>query len=65
MKECANKVSNLAGCSCTYEPCGRKGLCCECIAYHRKNGQLPACYFSSEIEKAYDRSIKNFIKNHK
>ena len=61
MRECAlNK--NKAGCNCTY-PCSRKGLCCECIAYHRAAGELPACYFSKEAERTYDRSIENYIRS--
>ena len=60
MKEC--KVSdNKAKCNCTYEPCPRKGVCCQCISYHRDAGELPACYFPSEIERTYDRSIRRFI----
>ena len=61
MRECTlNK--NKAGCNCTY-PCSRKGLCCECIAYHRAAGELPACYFSKEAERTYDRSIENYIRS--
>lgn len=63
--ECANKKRNLGICNCTYEPCSRKGLCCECVAYHRKNGELPACFFSKDFEKTYDRSIENFIRMQK
>jgi hypothetical protein len=60
MREC-NKDNNVAGCNCTYEPCPRKGVCCECIKYHREAGELPACYFPSEIERTYDRSVERFI----
>jgi len=59
--EC-KKEQNLKNCPCTYPNCSRKGLCCECIEYHRKNNELPACYFTKEAEKTYDRSIENFIK---
>ena len=62
MKECANRKQNLANCNCSYVSCSRKGICCECILYHRKNGQIPACFFSSDVEKTYDRSIANFIR---
>jgi hypothetical protein len=65
MKTCPNQKSNLANCNCSYNPCSRKGICCECILYHRKNGQLPACFFPSDIEKTYDRSIINFMRIHK
>ncbi len=48
MKEC--KVDkNKTKCNCTYEPCPRKGICCECVSYHRDSGELPACFFSPEV----------------
>ncbi|TKJ43846.1 hypothetical protein CEE36_01635 [candidate division TA06 bacterium B3_TA06] len=58
MSECDNDVE----CTCTYEPCPRKGRCCECVAYHRDKGELPACYFTLEEEKTYNRSIAFFIR---
>ncbi len=30
--ECKQE-QNKQTCTCTYEPCPRKGICCECIAY--------------------------------
>lgn len=59
--EC-KKEENLKKCNCTYEPCSRKGICCECIAYHLNNNELPACCFPDDVEKTFDRSIENFIK---
>ncbi len=59
--EC-QKVENLKDCPCTYPDCERKGICCECIKYHREKKELPACYFSSKKEKTYNRSIKYFIE---
>ncbi len=59
--EC-NKETNLNHCNCTYEPCSRKGICCDCIAYHKKMGELPACYFTAEQERTYNRSISYFIR---
>jgi hypothetical protein len=32
---------------------------------HRRNEELPACFFNKEYEKTYDRSIANFIRMHK
>ena len=64
MPDC-HQNKNKVDCNCTYEPCSRKGICCECIAYHRKAQQLPACYFPSNVERTYDRSIENFIKCYK
>lgn len=58
--KCENKSRNLKNCNCTY-PCDKKGLCCECIAYHRSMGQLPACYFPADAERTYDRSIRYFM----
>jgi len=64
MTECENKEKNLKNCNCSYEPCERKGICCECILYHRKMKQLPACFFNKEGEATYDRSINCFLKFH-
>ena len=63
MPECKIE-QNKPNCNCTYEPCARKGICCECLHYHRKQGQLPACFFPDDVEKTYDRSIEKFIKTH-
>jgi len=49
-------------CTCTY-PCNKHGKCCECVAYHRVNGEVPACFFSKEAEKTYDRSIKKLTSD--
>ncbi|MCX8127047.1 MAG: DUF6485 family protein [Dehalococcoidia bacterium] len=56
--------ANRSRCTCTYEPCGRKGVCCECIAYHREAGELPGCFFRPEVERTYDRSIGRFVRMH-
>ena len=61
MKECNMKM-NLSHCNCTYEPCPRKGICCECIQYHRSMGELPACFFPDDVERTYDRSIRKFVE---
>ncbi len=58
--EC-KKQENLARCSCTYPSCPRKGICCECIAYHRAKNQMVACYFKPEVERTYDRSMGAFL----
>lgn len=65
MSACDNLKSNLSRCNCTYEPCSRKGKCCECLAYHRRAGELPACYFPPEVEATFDRSISRFIAMHR
>ena len=62
--ECQEK-RNLEWCNCSYSSCSKKGICCECIKYHRERGELPACYFSKEAERTYDRTIENFIKNYR
>ena len=58
-------AANRKMCNCTYEPCPRKSRCCECMHYHRQNGELPACYFTAEHERTYDRSIESFVRMHK
>lgn len=60
--KCVNLSGNLEVCNCTYEPCSRKGVCCECIAYHRRAGELPACFFDEAAERTYDRSIAAFVR---
>jgi hypothetical protein len=59
--EC-NIKTNESRCNCTYEPCSRKGKCCECIAYHLDMRELPACAFPAEIERTYDRSFNRFVE---
>jgi hypothetical protein len=59
--EC-NINANKSRCTCTYEPCERKGKCCECILYHNGLGELPGCLFPPEVEKTYDRSISRFVE---
>ena len=63
MMEC-NIYTNKKNCTCTYEPCSRKGICCECIKYHKKMKQLPGCLFPPMVEKTYDRSIEKFIQTY-
>lgn len=58
--KCEAQKKNLELCNCTY-PCSRKGNCCECLHYHRKSRQLPACFFPVEAEKTYDRSYDHFV----
>jgi len=60
---CQNQKQNQAQCNCTYEGCPRYGVCCECITYHRRMNELPACYFNKEEERTYNRSISYFIRN--
>ncbi len=59
--EC-KKTQNLKNCNCTYEPCSRKGMCCECLAYHLRSRQLPACCFPAHAEATYDRSFEHFVR---
>jgi len=62
--EC-KKESNLKDCNCSYPGCPRKGICCECVASHRAKGQLPACFFTDDVEKEYDRSFEKFVEVNK
>ncbi len=61
--EC-NTEKNRKRCNCSYEPRSRKCRCCDCLFYHFKSGELPACFFPDDIEKTYDRTIENFIKTY-
>jgi hypothetical protein len=55
-----NHERNLTECNCTYEPCPRKGICCDCIKYHLRMRELPACCFPDSAERTYDRSFEYF-----
>jgi len=63
MAECKINA-NKKNCNCSYEPCSKKGVCCDCLQYHLKMGQFPACLFPDDVEKTYDRSIELFIKTY-
>jgi hypothetical protein len=60
MEKCRSD-KNLGRCNCSYEPCSRKGICCECLAYHWGMNELPACLFPDQVERTYDRSLRRFI----
>lgn len=59
--EC-KKETNLTKCNCTYEPCSRKGICCECVSYHLRSRELPACFFPKDAERTFDRSFEHFAR---
>ena len=54
------KDRNMKNCNCSYEPCSRKGVCCDCIAYHKRAREIPACFFPDSVERSYDRSYERF-----
>ena len=45
-------------------PVSKRGMCCECVASHRRNGEIPGCFFSPEAEATYDRSIGFSFKSY-
>ena len=69
-----NRKHHLAKCNCTQciilegsdniakMTCPLKGKCCDCVEHHRERKELPACYFTEEQEKTYDRTISNWWK---
>jgi hypothetical protein len=59
--EC-KKETNLSRCACSWPSCSRKGACCDCIAYHLKSRELPACAFPPEAERTYDRTFEHFAR---
>ncbi|MGQ9582155.1 MAG: DUF6485 family protein [Thermoplasmatota archaeon] len=62
MTRACTQEKNIRSCTCTYPTCSRKGICCECIAYHRAHRELPACVFPKDVERTYDRSFEAFIR---
>ena len=59
LMDCGNK--DKGKCPCTY-PCSHHGKCCECVAYHLPD-EFPACFFSEEAERKYDRSYSALKKD--
>ncbi len=62
--EC-QKEENLKDCPCTWTACEKRGMCCLCLKSHLNKDELPACCFSAEGERTYDRSIEHFIQDYK
>lgn len=59
--ECKQE-ENLNSCNCTYDPCSHKGTCCDCVSYHLKLRELPACVFPDDAERTFDRSFEYFAR---
>ena len=62
MADCSNAAKNLARCTCSYTACTTRPTCCDCLAKHLANRQLPGCCFPAEAEKSFDRSFENFAR---
>ena len=58
----ACEFNSSISCSCTKD-CPRHAKCCECVANHVSNKNFPACFFSAEGEKKYDRSFEMLVKD--
>ncbi len=56
------QTQNRKNCNCSYEPCSRKGVCCDCVRYHLRARELPACFFPNDVERTYDRSFEKFAE---
>jgi len=56
------QAENLKTCNCTYDPCSRKGICCDCIRYHLRMRELPGCCFPDSAERTFDRSFEHFAR---
>ncbi len=62
LDQCPRVGINAKYCNCMHTSCSRHGLCCECLHFHRLRGELPACYFTEEEEKTFNRTIEFFIQ---
>lgn len=56
------KSAHQSRCTCTYDPCARKGACCDCLRYHLESRELPACCFPPDVEATFDRSFEKFAQ---
>lgn len=59
--EC-KRDENKINCTCTYTSCSNRGVCCDCVRFHRENGEIPGCFFPASAERTYDRSVENFVR---
>lgn len=59
--EC-KKDENKFDCTCTAMSCSNRGVCCDCVRYHREKDEIPGCFFPAGAERSYDRSIANFVR---
>lgn len=59
--EC-KKTKNAERCTCSYDPCSRHGVCCDCLAYHLRSRELPGCCFPKAAEATFDRSFEHFAR---
>lgn len=54
--------NNTLPCICSFS-CSRHAKCCECVAYHIKNDEFPACFFSTTTEKTGNRTLAALLKD--
>jgi len=40
--ECKQE-ENKKSCTCPSKDCEKHGICCDCVSFHRENGDLPIC----------------------
>lgn len=62
--ECKQEENKIE-CTCTATTCSKRGVCCDCVRYHKERNELPGCFFSKAAEATWDRSITNFIRTYK
>lgn len=60
--ECKKNENITHRCVCTYTSCAKRGVCCDCVAYHLKSRQVPGCFFPPSAEATYDRSFEHFAR---
>jgi len=60
--DCKKEMDKLE-CTCSSVSCTRRGVCCECLAYHRSNGEIPSCFFSVDANKTLEKNIESLMKN--
>ncbi len=60
--ECKKAENIRKCCKCSYTSCSRRGVCCDCVAYHLAKRQVPGCFFPEDAERTYDRSFEHFAR---
>jgi hypothetical protein len=54
--ECSNREVNAEPCPCKVRDCPRLGMCCDCIEFHRLQGEPTACF--AEMQRKPTQQFK-------
>ena len=62
MKECPNQQKTWRNATAPMNRANARASAVNVSATTGPSGELPACYFTPEVERTYDRSIARFLR---